>query len=71
MSEGKAPAVPTQPGNGHRGERSAATPKPAADFLSWPGGTVLPDEMIAQLRETLGALDALLASAEFPDHAAE
>jgi hypothetical protein len=33
-----------------------------SDWLTWSGGTVLPDEMIEHLRETIGALDALLAS---------
>jgi hypothetical protein len=33
-----------------------------ADWLTWSEGTVLPDEMIDRLRETIGALDALLAS---------
>jgi hypothetical protein len=33
-----------------------------SDWLTWSGGTVLPDEMIDHLRETIGALDALLAS---------
>jgi hypothetical protein len=48
------------------GISSQTTPQAAesgeADWLTWSEGTVLPDEMIDRLRETIGALDALLAS---------
>jgi hypothetical protein len=53
MSEGSTQATPSA-------VESSDEDKP--DWLTWPEGTVLPDEMIDKLRETIGALDALLAS---------
>ena len=63
MSEGVS-AVRGQPGSA--GERAALPPHEYSqtDLIDWPRGTALPDAMIAQLRETLGTLDALLASTQ-------
>jgi hypothetical protein len=53
MSDGSVTAFPGGP-------ESVPVPESTPALPDWPDGTVLPDEMIAQLRDTLGALDALL-----------
>ena len=50
-------------GHSSQGTQAAVSDaEDTSDWLTWSGGTVLPDEMIEHLRETIGALDALLAS---------